>query len=210
MIRALLFFLALSFCGVTTATAQVLVYKIEFQPEKGVNYHSFQGGYFVAPLLGGKGSFILTNTESEPVYLTSQESGRLFTATNAREKKAVIAANTGSAIGAFLVMGEINHSINASGPSYNLSAQVAKTLQGSLIIADDESTVEVPAEDGSVGVAGFSRVSLTLDEGQTLSANQSHLTVVQSTERLRQKLENEGYLNLYGEAQTSSVNAVQE
>ncbi|WP_075089834.1 hypothetical protein [Verrucomicrobium spinosum] len=106
MIRPLSFFLALllTLTAVSSVQAQVLIYKLDFRKDKGINYHPFTGGYFVAPLLGGSGTFFLTSTDDERVYVEAAEGGRLFTAiSGGGDKKSVISASlgAGTAMGAW-------------------------------------------------------------------------------------------------------------
>lgn len=180
------------------AHAQVLVYKLDFNHDKGVNYHPFTGGYFVAPILGGEGSFLLTSTRDERVYLESSGGGRLFTAVSRGERKAVISASTGggSASGALVALGEINHTVVVRGPTYSLDARVARSLNGTAVSADDESSMQEPAQDGSLGSAGISELKITLDEEETNRANRREAGVDQTMEQLKLELEREGFHNV--------------
>src|SRR5580704_15314598 len=77
--------------------AQVLVYRIEYSNNHGVNYNTFNGGYFAAPLLGGTGSFLLTSDQQGLTFLESDSSGTLFTAVSSGgQKTAVVSATTGA------------------------------------------------------------------------------------------------------------------
>ncbi|HSJ02678.1 MAG TPA: hypothetical protein VK956_09515 [Verrucomicrobium sp.] len=202
MIRLFPLLVAL-FCAVaaSSATAQVLVYKIDFRKDKGINYHPFSGGYFVAPLLGGTGSFLLTSTDDERVYVESAEGGRLFTALSGGGKKAVISATTGAgtSMGAMVALGDINHVVQVNGPTFSLSARVAKSLTGTAVSADDESESEGPASDGSVGSAGVSEIKVNLDEEETNRANRKGLTLAQTLEQLKLELERQGFHNEDGD-----------
>ena len=64
-IRAFLLLLVAVFASFAApkADAQVLVYRLDFAKGKGINYHIFETGFFVAPLLGGSGSFLLATNE---------------------------------------------------------------------------------------------------------------------------------------------------
>ena len=143
--------------AVSRAGAQVLVYEIEFDKEQGINYHPFDGGFFVAPLLGGSGSFLLKSSDGGRSFAESDDSGRLFTAVDGKEKKAVISATTGgsgTAEGALVAIGKIDHNLKVNSPTVSLTVRVAGSLSGTAVSADDESTASTVANDGSIGSAG--------------------------------------------------------
>jgi hypothetical protein len=193
MFRALFFLFAL--LSASTASAQVLVYKLDFSKDRGINYHTFEGGYFVAPLLGGAGTFLLTSNEEGLIYTESTDGGRLFTAVSNDDKKAVISATTGTgtAAGAFVALGDIDHTVKVNNAVYSLTAKVAKTLTGTAVTADDESEVEAPATDGSLGSAGIAKLKIVLDEEETNRANRDGLSLTQAVEQVKLTLERQGY-----------------
>ena len=175
---------------------QVLVYKIDVNNAKGINFHTFEGGYVVAPLLGGEATFLLTTKEDGRRYLESSGGGRLFTAVSGGgDRKTVISATTGlgTAEGAIVVLGDINHTVKISNAASTITARVAKTLNGTLVSADDESEAESEARDGSIGAAGMADVKMSLDETETNRVNRDDLTLAQAVEHLKLELEREGY-----------------
>ncbi len=179
----------------SAAQAQVLVYRISFSDSHGINYHPFNGGFFAAPLLGGSGSFLLTSNEGARILTQSDGGGRLFTAVNSGEKKAVVDAQTGggTAAGAMVAIGEINHTLQVQSPVATISIRVAKLLTGTVMSADDESSGTDAPTDGSLGSAGFSQVHFTLDEAQTKAANKDGKSLAQTLAQLKLELEREGY-----------------
>jgi hypothetical protein len=184
------------------ARGQVLVYKFDTSDAKGINFHTFEGGYVVAPLLGGEATFLLTTKEDGRRYLESSGGGRLFTAVSGSgDRKAVISASTGlgTAEGAIVALGDINHTVKISSPSSTITARVAKTLHGTLVSADDESEAETEARDGSIGAAGVADVKITLDEKETNRVNRDDLTLAQAVEHLKLELEREGYSPVSGD-----------
>ncbi|TLD72182.1 hypothetical protein FEM03_02160 [Phragmitibacter flavus] len=194
-----IFVLAMLFLTTTQAHGQVLVYRMESTKTKGINYFTFESGYVVAPLLGGESSFLLSSIDGGRAYIESAAGGRLFTAVNEGDRRAVISATTGegSAQGALVAMGEINHSVRVSGAAFNLTAKVAKTLTGTSVTADDESELTVDeVNQESIGVAGISAVKFTLDERETERANKNGNSVEQAVEVLKLELERQGYVNL--------------
>lgn len=181
---------------VSQAGAQVLVYRIEFDKETGINYHPFEGGFFTAPLLGGTGTFLLTSSDGGRTFTESADSGRLFTALDGKEKKAVISATTGgedTAQGALVALGKIDHQLKVNGPIVNLSIRVADSLTGTAVSSDDESTTSAPAEDGSIGSAGISQIRFLLDGPWTNFANDRGLSLSQTVEELKVELGRQGY-----------------
>ncbi len=183
--------------AVSRAGAQVLVYEIEFvKKEHGINYHPFDGGFFVAPLLGGSGSFLLKSTDGGRSFAESDDSGRLFTAVDGKEKKAVISATTGgsgTSEGALVAIGKIDHHLKVNSPTVSLSVRVAGSLSGTAVSADDESTASTVASDGSIGSAGVSSIHMNLSESWTNYANKRGYSVSQTVAELVLELGRQGY-----------------
>lgn len=212
------------------ASGQVLVYKLDIDKTTGINFHTFEGGYFAAPILGGTGSFLLTATEGVTIsastssstsgssivtsttsgtttttltgtsgrtYTESDGSGTLFTAVGGGEKKAVISATTGTGTGqgALVALGDIGHTVHVDNAVTNLSVRVAKSLSGTGVSADSESTATSVADDGSIGSAGISHIKFALDESQTNSANRQGLSLSQTMDQLKLDLERRGFSN---------------
>jgi hypothetical protein len=178
------------------AHAQVLVYKADIGGAKGINFHTFDGGYVVAPLLGGAASFLLTSSEDGRTYTESADGGHLFTAVSGSgDQKAVVSATTGSgtASGTLVAIGDINHVIKVNSRTLNLAAKVAKSLTGTLVSADDEGESTTTAVDGSIGSAGVADLKLVLDEDLTHSANKDGLTVAETIEQAKLELDRRGY-----------------
>lgn len=195
----------------SAASAQVLVYKIGItKQETGINYHPFEGGFFTAPLLGGSGTFLLTSSDGAKTFTESADSGRLFTAVDGKEKKAVVSATTGgdsTAQGALVALGKIDYLLKVSSPTVSLSVRVADSLTGTAVSADDESEATAPADDGSIGSAGVSEIRLVLDKQWTNYANDHGLSLSQTVEELKVELGRQGYNN--GEAETPTPTDVE-
>jgi hypothetical protein len=189
--------LMLCWLGVPTASqAQVLIYKLDIGGAKGVNFHTFDGGFVVAPLLGGAASFLLTSSEEGRTFTESPEAGTLFIAVSGNgDQKAVVSATTGSgtASGSIVAIGEVNHVIKVNSRTLTLAAKVAKTLIGTLVSADDESESSTTAVDGSIGSAGVADVKLVLDEDQTNSVNRDGLTLAEAVDQAKLELERRGF-----------------
>lgn len=203
--RGILLAIAIILMGNASAWSQVLVYEFHFSDEKGVNYHTFETGYFVAPILGGAGSFVLATNEDR-TYVTASESGQMFPAGDRDERKAVVSATAtkGSAKGQLVVIGDVDHLLKVSSPSVSLSVSVAKVLSGTSVFADSEAGAEKKVTDPSYGSAGSSKAKLTLDESETERANDDGLSIAATIERLAKLLERQGYAPYEGGGEASS------
>lgn len=73
---------------------------------------------------------MLTSADAGLSFTESCSSGTLFTAVHVNEKKGVISATTGSgsASGAFVALGDVNHTVHVNGPILNLSVEIAQVL----------------------------------------------------------------------------------
>ena len=185
-------------------SAQVLVYELDISAAKGINFHPFEGGYFVAPLLGGNGTFLLTTSENGREYIEGSEGGRMFTGiSGSGERKAVISAVTGggTATGALVAQGDINHQLKVSNPTSTITAKVAKTLHGTLVSADDESSAESAGLDGSIGSAGTADVKASLEVDETNEVNKEGLTLEEAVEHLKLELARQGYSQAVADAE---------
>jgi hypothetical protein len=180
----------------SAAEAQVIVYKVEFSDAKGINFHTFEGGYAVVPLLGGQASFLLTSTEPRRTFAESDAGATFFTAVSSGgDQKAVLSASTGigTASGALVAIGDIDHMIRVNNRTVTLTARVAMTMTGTLVSADDESNAGSSAADGSLGSAGIARMRLSLDEDATDRFNRDSLTMSATLEQLKIELRRHGF-----------------
>lgn len=186
------------FVGLSSeAHAQNLVYKIDFSGGKGINFHTFEGGYVVVPLLGGEASFLLTKTEDGRTYIRADGAGKFFIAVSGGgDQKAVLSSTTGSgtAEGFMVGLGDVNHLIKVNSRTVSLTMRVAKSLNGTIVSADDESASASPATDGSLGNAGVAEFKMVLDEDHTNDANKNSRTLEQiMTDQLILELERQGF-----------------
>lgn len=193
------FFLCLlTFLGAqaTSVSGQVLIYKIEVTKEKGVNFHTYEGGYAVAPLLGGSVSFLLTFMDGGRYYAEAADAGKLFTAVQGDDRKAVLFTTTGGteASGAIVAMGDIGKVLRINNSTVTIAAKVAETLKGTLVSASDESEQSTAAADGSIGSAGIAQVKLVLDEERTNEVNRRGYTQANTVAALKLQLERQGYI----------------
>jgi hypothetical protein len=79
--RARLMVLGLFLMAAIPAAGQLVVYEMDFKRTDGFNDRPFLGGYFVAPVTGGTGSFVFTQQGADGVAVVPvNDGGRLFRA----------------------------------------------------------------------------------------------------------------------------------
>ena len=80
-VRARLAVLGLLLLAALPAAAQLVVYDMEFKRTSGFNDRPFLGGFFVAPVTGGTGSFVFTQGGTGGVAVVPvNDAGRLVPA----------------------------------------------------------------------------------------------------------------------------------
>lgn len=127
------------------ARSQVVVYQLDFKHVDGFNVDFFEGGFFVAPALGGTGTFILTAREDGRKVLTSSAgSGNFFPGFDEHGKRisvvsATNGASSGGTIASYVAMGEVNGTVTINTSEAILKVRIAKELKGMAIAAGDES-----------------------------------------------------------------------
>lgn len=193
---ALVGFACLGLILAPSSQAQVVVYSLEFEHKDGFNVEFFHGGYVVAPLLGGTGTFLLTAFDGgRRVLDTSPGSGSFFLAKEGDKRINVVAASVGSgssgAGGSYIAYGEVNRTLFLKTPTSRYRLKVAGTLTGRSIAADDEGgTVKL---DGSVGTANFSALTMRLDDSLTKELNEKGLSVEEASAEVTRRLKWKGY-----------------
>lgn len=182
----------------TSAGAQVLVYKIEFKHLDGFNVDFYQGGYLIAPALGGDGTFLLTAIEGgRRVLDTSPGSGRFFFGNSSSKRYNGVAATVGggeegtTAGGAYVAYGTASSTVTLRTPLSRLKLKLAKTLHGQAVAANDEEGEN--KLNGSVGSANLSEMTLRLDEGLTETYNGDGLSVADAAARVTTLLIRQGW-----------------
>ncbi len=175
------------------SSAQVVVYKIDFNQEgSSINYSFYEEGWVVADATGGPASWVLTFFEG-PVrrYITIPDFGSLFYASKGSTVKAVIsaAAADGTPQTTFLAIGTPSETVKKQ----NVKVEVAKTLEGTASSADDESELPFNVKEGDKGFAGFSKMKASLQRSRTDDANSDNLTVEETFAELITSLERRGY-----------------
>ena len=194
----------------TSAQSQVVVYSVEFKKDSGFNLEFFDGGYFVAPALGGEGTFILTAIVDGRRTLTSRAgSGNFFHGVDEKGKRITVVNAVGgdgtTSNASYLAFGEVTGTIEVVTPLANFKIKVARKLKGQALAAGDESGTDATntitsSTDGTVGFAHFSAMTLSFDDGQTRRANEKEQTAAEAATALATQLKQRGYV----ESETST------
>ena len=129
----------------TVSSGQVIIYELKFEHETGFNLDFFEGGYFVAPALGGAGTFILTSRESGRKILTSSAgTGNFFHGIDEDGKRiSVISAGGGdgsTSLASYVAFGEVTGSVEIETSDATFKVKVARKLKGTSIAAGDETS----------------------------------------------------------------------
>lgn len=184
----------------TSATAQVLVYKLRFESERSINLDFYNEGYFVVPSAGGSGSFIFTvNTPKEKSYSPTTP-GRLFPALTGKDSlKWIVSATSGgtgttaSTTGSsYVCFGSVNRSVRLTGPTFDIRTNISPSLRGSVNAFSDESA-SGPASDGTMSFAAVLDFKMSYDKDRTSSANKKGQSVAQVTTALITELTRRGF-----------------
>ncbi len=196
MLRIFIYFFILtgtSLISLQSGSAQVVVYKIDFEQEgSSINYNFYEDGWVVADATGGPASWILTFFEG-PLrrYITITDFGSLFYANKGNSVKAVLsaAASNGTPQTTFLAIGTPSQTVKQQ----NIKVEVANQLEGVTSSADDESELPFDVKEGDKGFAGFSKMKASLQRSRTDDANSNNLSVEETFAELILSLERRGY-----------------
>ena len=193
-----------------SAQSQVVVYSVEFKKDSGFNLEFFDGGYFVAPALGGEGTFILTAIVDGRRTLTSSAgSGNFFHGVDEKGKRITVVNAVGgdgtTSNSSYLAYGEFHGTIELVTPLANYKIKVARKLKGHALAAGDESGTDATntitsSTDGTVGFAHISAMTMSFDDGQTRRANEKEQTAAEAATALATQLKQRGYV----ESETST------
>lgn len=168
------------------ARSQVVVYSVDFKHEDGFNIDFFDGGYFVAPALGGSGTFILTSQDKGRKTLSSSAgTGNFFHGLDEHEKRiSVVSASGGdgsTSVASYVAFGDVSGTVEIVTTDATYKIKVAKKLKGHAIAASSaENTTSVSstsASDGSTST-GTSTTTTTTDTTGTGSSSASSSTTI--------------------------------
>lgn len=167
----------LAFAG--SAQAQLAIYRLEFDKTgPSINYGFYDEGYVIAEAAGGPATWLLTFRDEATFqnhYITIEEFGSLFYANKDALTRAVIsaAAATGTPQTTFLLIGDLSKNVDSD----NITVEVAGSMNGHAISADDESELPFDSRDGNVGYAGSSEIKATFQTERSNAASRDRLTV---------------------------------
>lgn len=182
-----------------SAGGQVVIYELKFKQEASFNVDFFDGGYFIAPALGGSGSFVLTAKDNGRKVLTSSGgSGSFFTGSDGDGKRMTVisasASNSTTLNASYVAMGEADNTVTVRTENATIKLKVAKELKGHAVAAGDESSSTTTAEDGSSSFASIASMTANLDEGATNKANDQEMTVDEAAAQIVTELKQKGYV----------------
>lgn len=184
----------------TTSTGSMVVYRLAFSPAgESINYRPYQGGYYIAPIMGGTGSLILTlTTGGQKRFYTYANFGELFVAVKGENRKTVLSAAASNTVSTttFYAIGDADEKMDVESRSADSDVYVAKLLTGYSVSADSERDLPFASSSASdVGVAGASFLRCSLDEGLTKDALKQSRGLSAEVTAIQTQLTEKGYVN---------------
>ncbi len=183
----------LTFAG--NAAAQLAIYRLEFDKTgPSINYGFYDEGYVIADAAGGPATWLLTFRDEDTLqnqYITIEEFGSLFYANKADLTRAVIsaAAATGTPQTTFLLIGDLTRDVESD----NITVEVAGTLHGFAISADDESGLPFDSREGNIGYAGASEIKASFQTDRSDAASRDRLTIADALADIVEMFESRGF-----------------
>jgi hypothetical protein len=179
-----------------TATAQMLVYRLDFETVgETINFTPHQGGFYVAPVNGGAGTLILTRTNGGKKYYTYANFGEMFIALKNKARKAVLTATAANSVSTttFFAIGDTDQTLDVT-TRFSNEALVATELKGYAVSADSERDIPFSSTNATdIGVAGASYFTCRLDEGLTRGAIATNNDLQSEVTELTNQLRDLGY-----------------
>lgn len=181
------------------AQAQVVVYRLKFDPVgESINYRPYQMGYYVAPMEGGAGSLVLTQTTgNQRQYFAYESFGELFVAVKGETKKMVLSATAANDVSTtvFYALGTANTNFDVESRNVVGKVKVAGKMTGYAISADSEQDLPFYGTGISAGVAGMSELTAQIDQALTNKAVQQNLEVSAALDAVVDMLVASGHTN---------------
>jgi len=166
-------------CWTSAAQGQVVVYRLTFeQLGESINYRPYQNGYYVAPMAGGAGSLVLTQTTgNQRQYFAYEGFGELFVAVKGETQKMVLSATATNDVSTtvFYALGTANKDFEVESRNLSGKVKVAEKMTGYAVSADSEQDLPFFGTGMSVGVAGASLLTAKVDQAFTNRAVQDNL-----------------------------------
>lgn len=155
----------------TTSSGPVAVFRLSFEKTgDSINYRPYQNGYYVAPIEGGTGSLILTlKTGDQRQYFKYEAFGEVFVAVKGQEKRMVLSATATNTVSTtvFYAIGKTEKDLHVESRNATSQVKVAEKMTGYAVSADSEKDLPFSGSGTSVGVAGASLLTVTLDDTLT-------------------------------------------
>jgi len=161
----------LLFGSLQDAGAQVMIYRITFSDLQSYNVDFFDGGYLVAPALGGAPALIMVNRAADTgaTYTTAVSGGDFFIGLGADKRLMATYSCRGAGASALCAFGPVENSIRLKSRSFDIQVRVARVLSGGVVAASSEDGRA--GADGSSGFAQHSQVLMEVDDALTAEAN---------------------------------------
>jgi hypothetical protein len=183
----------------TTSTGPVAVFRLSFdQTGDSINYRPYQNGYYIAPIEGGAGSLILTLvTGDQRQYFTYEAFGEMFVAVKGKEKRMVLSATATNTVSTtiFYAIGKTDKDLHVESRNATSQVKVAEKMTGYAVSADSEKDLPFSGSGNSVGVAGASILTATLDETLTNVAIRDSVDTSGEVDAILAILTSAGYVN---------------
>jgi hypothetical protein len=183
----------------TTSAGPVAVFRLSFEKTgDSINYRPYQNGYYVAPIEGGAGSLILTLvTAGQRQYFTYPAFGEMFVAVKGKEKRMVLSATAANTVSTtvFYAIGDTDKELHVESRNSTSDVKVAEKMTGFAVSADSEKDLPFSGSGTSVGVAGASILTVTLDDTLTNVAIRDSVDTDGEVDVIIAILESAGYVN---------------
>jgi hypothetical protein len=187
----------------TTTTSPVLVYRLSFKASSdSINFHNYQGGYYVSDVTGGVGTMILTKVlGGTRKYYTLTNYGAIFYGLKGKERKAIMTGsktNTSTVISniTFQAMGNATKSSDYQFANGEFQGVFATKLEGVALFADSQEDLPFAGGAGAdIGTAATVSVTFTLQDGLTELSRKSNITRTAMITQLKNQLADQDYSN---------------
>jgi hypothetical protein len=177
----------------------VAVFRLSFDKTgDSINYRPYQNGYYIAPIEGGTGSLILTLvTAGQRQYFTYPAFGEMFVAVKGKEKLMVLSATAANTVSTtvFYAIGDTDKDLHVESRNATSTVKVAEKMTGYAVSADSEKDLPFSGSGTSVGVAGASILTVTLDDTLTNVAIRDSLDTDGEVDAIIAILESSGYVD---------------
>jgi hypothetical protein len=200
-----LLMLLLTFVSTQDLQAQVIIYRISFSDVASYNVDFFDGGYLVAPALGGLPSMTMVNRDAQgdATYTAAVAGGDFFIGLDANKQWISTFSCQGSGNAALCAFGPVSNSIRLKSSSFDIQVRIAPKLTGGVVASSSEDGQKGP--DGTIGFAQHSTVIMEVDQVLTSEANTLGGQIGDGVSVVNAFLESHGFLPEDGSPPSSEV-----